>query len=155
FFHPYIAEQNIDWDSALIQTIPKVKSASSPEEYRKAIDYLLSSLHDLGTHTISKSPAAQSHTPAPSAKTQPYVRWPDDHIAIVVSNDFSQFAGNFSKVDAIKKTLGEASKGKGIVFELRSHRSEVDESSEWWFVAQFTEAVPTILDRELVESATR
>jgi C-terminal processing protease CtpA/Prc len=155
FFHPYVAEQNIDWDSALIQTIPKVESASSPEAYRKAIDYLLSFLHDPGTHTISKLPAADSNPTAPPGPAQPYVRWTDDHIAIVLSNDFSQFAGSYSKLDAIKKTLGEASKGKGIVMDLRSHRSEIDESSAWWFVAQFTRAVPTILDRDLVESATR
>ena len=83
------------------------------------------------------------------------MRWTDDHIAIVVSNDFTQFAGNFSKLEAIKKALLEASKGKGIVVDLRSHRSEVDESSVWWFAAQFTDAVPTILDREVTESATR
>jgi len=155
FFHPYVTEQNIDWDSALVQTIPKVESAGSPEEYRKAIDYLLSFLHDPGTHTISKPAAAPSNPPAPAGRDQPYVRWTDDHIAIVVSNDFSQFAGSFSKVDAIKKTLGEASKGKGIVFDLRSHRSEVDGSSAWWFASQFSQAVPAILDRDLVESATR
>jgi C-terminal processing protease CtpA/Prc len=155
FFHPYIAEQNIDWDSALIQTIPKVESAGSPEEYWKAIDYLLSFLQDPGTHTTGGQAAAPPGHSPPAEAAQPYVRWTDDHIAIVVSNDFSQFAGNFSKVDAIKKTLGEASKGKGIVFELRSHRSEVDESSGWWFVDQFTEAFPTILDRKLVESAPR
>ena len=154
-FHPYIAEQNIDWDSALVQTIPKVESANNPEEYRKAIDYLLSFLHDPGTNTISKPASAKSNTAVPSGMAQPFVRWTDDHIAIVVSNDFGQFAGNFSKLDTIKKVLTEASKGKGIVFDLRSHRVEVDESSAWWFGTQFTQALPTILDHELVESATR
>src|SRR6516165_3786642 len=72
FFHPYVAEHNIEWDSALIQTIPKVESASSPEAYRKAIDYLLSFLHDPGTHTISKLPAADSNPTAPPGPAQPY-----------------------------------------------------------------------------------
>lgn len=155
FFHPYVTEQSIDWDAALVQTIPKVESAESPEEYRKAVDYLLSFLHDPGTHTISKPPAALSNPPQPAGRDQPYIRWTDDRIAIVVSNDFGQFAGSFSKLEAIKKTLGEASKGKGIVFDLRSHRSQVDESSAWWFTEQFTRAIPAILDGEVVESATR
>jgi hypothetical protein len=74
---------------------------------------------------------------------------------IVVSDDFRQFAGTFSKVDATTNTLREASKGKAIVFDLRSHRSEVDESSALWFTAQFTEALPTILDADIVKSASR
>jgi C-terminal processing protease CtpA/Prc len=154
-FHPYVVEQNIDWDSALIQTIPKVEPASNPEEYRKAIDYLLSFLHDPGTHTIRKPATPHSSPLARAGTAQPYVRWTDDRIAIVMTNDFSQFAGNFSKVDAIKNTLGEASQGKGIVFDLRSHQREVDESSAFWFVAELTEALPGILDRDVVESATR
>ena len=155
FFHPYLAEQNIDWDSALVQTVPKVESAGSPEEYRQAIDYLLSFLHDPGTHTVGKPAAAHSDPPAPGGAAQPYVRWTNDHVAIVVSNDFGQFAGNFSKLPVIKKVLDEAIGGKGIVFDLRSHRNEVDEASEWWFVNQFTQAFPAVLDRELVEPAVR
>jgi hypothetical protein len=153
-FHPYVVEQNIDWDSALVQTIPKVEAANGHEEYRKAIDYLLSFLHDPGTHTISNPACAKSNTAAPSATAQPFVRWTEDHIAIVVSNDFGQFAGNFSRLDTFKNVLTEASKGKGIVFDWRSHRSEVD-ASAFWFASQFTQALPTILDRDLVESATR
>jgi C-terminal processing protease CtpA/Prc len=155
FFHPYIAERDIDWDSALVQAIPKVESASSPEEYQRAIDYLLSFLHDPGTHIVTKPAAADSNPPKSTGPSQPYVRWTDDHIAIVVSNDFRQFAGGFSKVDDIKKTLGEASKGKGIVFDLRSHRRNVDESSAWQFPSQFIKSIPTILDSEVIESATR
>ena len=40
-FHPYVVEQNLDWDDALIRTIPKVESAGTPDEYRQAIDFLL------------------------------------------------------------------------------------------------------------------
>jgi C-terminal processing protease CtpA/Prc len=156
FFHPYIAEKDIDWDSALIQTIPKVESASGPEEYRRAIEYLLSFLHDPGTYTITRPPTPRSSIPAASGgPAQPYVHWTDDRMAIVVANDFSQFVGNLSKLDRLKKSMGEATNGKGIIFDLRGHRSEVDGSSAYWFMTQFIEAIPTILDREIVESGTR
>jgi C-terminal processing protease CtpA/Prc len=156
FFHPYVAEQNIDWDSALTQTIPKVESARNPEEYQQAIDYLLSFLHDPSTHTITRPASAPSKNPASaSGPAQPSVRWTDDHVAIVVANDFAQFAGNFSKLAAIKKAFDEASKGKGIVFDLRSHRREVDGDSAWWFTSQFTQALPVLLDHIVVESSSR
>lgn len=49
FFHPYIAYRQIDWDKALIETIPKVNAAKTPAEYEAAINHLLSFLNDKNT----------------------------------------------------------------------------------------------------------
>jgi hypothetical protein len=38
YFHPYLAyRDNIDWDAALIKTIPKVDAAQTPAEYSAAM----------------------------------------------------------------------------------------------------------------------
>lgn len=49
FFHPYLGYKEIDWDKALVETIPRVNAAKSPEEYKAAIDHLLSFLDDKNT----------------------------------------------------------------------------------------------------------
>jgi C-terminal processing protease CtpA/Prc len=49
FFHPYIAYKEIDWDKALIETIPKVNAAKTAAEYEAAINHLLSFLNDRST----------------------------------------------------------------------------------------------------------
>src|SRR5438094_165213 len=53
FFHPWIVAppdgKSIDWDAALIETIPLVEKAATAEEFRAAIDHLLSALHDSAT----------------------------------------------------------------------------------------------------------
>ena len=49
FFHPYIAYKEIDWDKALIETIPKVNAAMTSAEYEAAINHLLSFLNDRNT----------------------------------------------------------------------------------------------------------
>lgn len=49
FFHPYIAYKEIDWDKALIETIPRVNAARTAAEYEAAINHLLSFLNDRNT----------------------------------------------------------------------------------------------------------
>ena len=49
YFHPFLAYQKIDWDQALIESIPKVKSAQTPNEYQTAINQMLAMLDDQGT----------------------------------------------------------------------------------------------------------
>src|SRR5204862_7616584 len=53
FFHPWIVAppngKPIDWDAALIEAIPLVERTSTVEEFRAAIDHLLSALHDPAT----------------------------------------------------------------------------------------------------------
>ncbi len=49
YFHPYLGHKEIAWDNALIETIPKVNSARSPEEYAAAIQGLLNHVGDPNT----------------------------------------------------------------------------------------------------------
>ena len=49
FFHPYLAYRNIDWDKALIETIPKVNAAKTPQEYETAVNQMLAALNDKRT----------------------------------------------------------------------------------------------------------
>ena len=58
YFHPYLAYKPVDWDMALVQTIPRVKAASSPAEYQAALDHLLSFLDDPATRTMRAGDSA-------------------------------------------------------------------------------------------------
>src|SRR4029450_13599558 len=59
FFHPWIIDppdgKPIDWDAALIETIPLVEKASTAQEFRAAIDHLLSALHDPATRPMPRA----------------------------------------------------------------------------------------------------
>ena len=50
YFHPYLAYRDIDWDKALVETIPKVNAAKSAQEYEAAINQMLAVLND-STHS--------------------------------------------------------------------------------------------------------
>jgi C-terminal processing protease CtpA/Prc len=46
YLHPWLATKAIDWDAALVQAIPKVRAAQTPEEYAAAVQSLLGGLGD-------------------------------------------------------------------------------------------------------------
>lgn len=47
YFHPYLAyRSDIDWDKALIDALPKIRIAATPEEYVAAVNAMLDTLHD-------------------------------------------------------------------------------------------------------------
>ncbi len=52
YFHPYLAYRSIDWDKALIDALPKIRSAQANEEYAAALDSMLAVLHDPGSHIV-------------------------------------------------------------------------------------------------------
>jgi hypothetical protein len=57
YVHPSMATSSIDWDAALLRSIPAVESAASKDEYRKAIAGLLAGLHDPATRVVENEPA--------------------------------------------------------------------------------------------------
>ena len=60
FFHPFPAYREIDWDRALIETIPKVNQAKSPEEYAAAIDSMFAALGDGQTQALIEKSATKN-----------------------------------------------------------------------------------------------
>lgn len=65
YFHPYLAYRDIDWDKALVDALPKIRSATTQAEYAAAIQSMLEALKDPATHT---GPAAPSAGPGASAQ---------------------------------------------------------------------------------------
>src|SRR5918998_2095004 len=70
YFHPFLAYRNIDWDKALVETIPKVEAAKTPQEYQAAVNQLLAALGDKSTRADMKTDAkaAPPNPPTASAK---------------------------------------------------------------------------------------
>jgi hypothetical protein len=97
YFHPYVAERDIDWDAALVQTISKVESANSTEDYRQAIDNMLSFLHDPNTHTVKEFPSRKIGVAAAAEHPKPYIKWVDEQTALIVATDYAHFLGSFGK----------------------------------------------------------
>lgn len=65
YFHPYLAYRNIDWDRALIDALPKIRSAPTAVDYAAALRTMLDALHDPATYiTPGANPPEQPRAPA-------------------------------------------------------------------------------------------
>src|SRR5271170_3611482 len=72
YFHPYLAYQDIDWDKALVEALPKIRAAKSADEYAAATQQMLDALHDPETHVLGA--ASQNVASGPS---KPDISKPD------------------------------------------------------------------------------
>lgn len=148
FFHPYLAYKEIDWDAALVETIPKVNEARSADEYRAAVAHMLSFLNDPNTRVLGGPVAPAVKTSQGASLAQPYLRWTEDNVAVIVATDYGQFVGSQEKAEAFRKLFAEAAKARGIVFDLRRASGE-NMASGFWFSATFSQALPILLDEDV------
>ncbi|MBS1508344.1 MAG: hypothetical protein JSS79_17015 [Bacteroidetes bacterium] len=117
YFHPYLSYKPIDWDSALIQTIPKVKAAQTSEEYAKAIDEMLGMLHDPATYVI-REPKTSWPLSLPG-EAHPKVYNHNEEILVVEMTDYSDLS-NLPETDRrLKEVKSKMVNKKAIVFDVR------------------------------------
>lgn len=65
YFHPYLAYQDIDWDKALVEALPRIRGAKSPDEYASATQQMLDALHDPLTHMLGAASQNAAASPKP------------------------------------------------------------------------------------------
>ena len=121
FFHPFLAYKTIDWDGALVQAIPKVKTARTPEEYRAAIDSMLRALDDPATTAELAVMAGSSAPPAPAPVEEPnYFRVVEGHV-VVRAIDWARTLASANTTTFAKREqmLAEIGRAKGIVIDCR------------------------------------
>src|SRR5215204_6769689 len=74
YFHPFLAYRDIDWDKALIETIPKVNAAKTSQDYQAALNHMLAVLNDKSTRadieTETKPEAPKPVDPAKLVRTE-------------------------------------------------------------------------------------
>jgi len=119
YFHPYLVyRNNIDWDQALVETIPKANAARDGKEYSAAVEYMLQKLGDPVTHVLD-DPVGVTKNPTSSAERQPTFHSQADGVLVVSMtrySDFTDFVGSREKLEALKKELPNA---RAVVFDLR------------------------------------
>src|ERR1035438_6753429 len=87
YFHPYLAYRDkIDWDGALVRTIPKVDAARNGAEYSAAVEGMLTELGDPVTHVINAPIPASSSS---SAERQPNFRRNAEGVLVVAMTNYS------------------------------------------------------------------
>jgi C-terminal processing protease CtpA/Prc len=113
YFHPALVSRPVDWDSALVAAIPRVRAANSRAEFAAAVDRMLVALGDPLTRVVPWT-AAEARL-ASSKKT--HLDWWPDSTLVVTIGDAADFA---STMQAFQRGQADIGRARQIVFDLRT-----------------------------------
>ena len=111
YFHPDLAFRRVNWDSAVVATVPKVRGAANAAAFALALDSLLQVLNDPLTRASRETVRAAPATEAARA-------WQPDSVLLVQIGDVTVQAATKALHDA----AGDIEKASRIVFDLRTGR---------------------------------
>jgi C-terminal processing protease CtpA/Prc len=153
YFHPFLAYRDIDWDKALIETIPRVNAAKTPQDYQAALNQLLVVLNDKSTRAefeTETKPAGPS--PVNTAKL---VRI-ENGVLIVESTQIAKaIANDISVLNKLTTTINEAlPKAGSVIFDARG-ATKVPDDEAYHFDNFMRQTLAAMLDGTVVLGATR
>lgn len=152
YFHPYLAYREIDWDNALIETIPKVNAATTSQEYQAALNQMLAVLNDKSTRAELVTDAKPTPATAPAEKP---VRIENGVLFIDATQIAQTVSENTAALNAsiadINKSLPNA---KSVIIDARSTK-KATEIEAYYFDTFIRQTLPAMLDKTVVLGTTR
>lgn len=165
FFHPRAEALDIDWDRALVETIPEVCKTESPEEFRLAIDHLLSVLRDPTTRTVSPEMPPRELPPRRRPTGEPVeVRTEARNggkVTFITVKDWRAFTGSLGPHNCpLAFAFNRCAGSDGVVLDLRPPSSGPSGSEEealggWWLGYHLRDDLPILLNADLTLGTTR
>ena len=155
FFHPYLAYRDIDWDKALIETLPKVNAAKTPKEYETAVNQMLAVLNDKSTRaTIEAETKPETPATQPAAPDAKLVHTENGVVVIDAAQIASAIVKDRTALNRVLTSINEAlPKATGIVIDARG--SSETEIYTFYFDLFLRQALPAMLDSNLVLGSSR
>jgi C-terminal processing protease CtpA/Prc len=117
YFHPQLAYRSIDWDSVLIATIPAVRQAENANQFKKALQSMLSVLGDPVSRIISNE-AELNQTPGNSATEFNY-KFADDSVLVITAGSYFNLFSAAAQ-QGLNTALGEIKKAKAVIIDIRA-----------------------------------
>jgi len=119
YFHPFPAYRDIDWNRALEMTVSRVNKAETAQEYKQAVDYMLSFLHDPNTYVRDPEYRIDPARVSDVDDYQPYLVWTEDSIAVIVANNYGSFAFHPDKFFIMEDIVARAATARGVIIDVR------------------------------------
>src|SRR2546423_7712659 len=61
YFHPYLADRDVDWDAALVAALQKTDAARSADDYANAVEAMIAALNDPATRVVRATTASATN----------------------------------------------------------------------------------------------
>ena len=131
YIHPWLPDHDIDWDAALVQAIPKVREATTQEEYEKALAGMLSEIGDPLTRIV---PAPPTETARHEHKKVPLVRWLSKDTLLMAAGPVHDAIGYYALFTEMSRAVWtDVPKANIVIYDLRlsSDTAEKDNGIAW------------------------
>jgi C-terminal processing protease CtpA/Prc len=148
YFHPYLAYREIDWDKALVETIPQVNAAKTPQAYGAAINHLLSFLSDKNSYAYIASESKAKEQPKAAAKE--FLRLENGVFFIdpvSAANIREQNQDTYSQI--LQKNMALLAGAKSIVIDGRGRGVERSEIFDYYFDDFLRQTLTQILNTDI------
>ena len=152
YFHPYLAYRDVDWDKALVDTIPKVNAAKTPADYQAAVNQMLAVLNDKSTRAeieTSAQPAAPLATEAKLVRTE-------NGVLVIEATRIAQAAArDISALSGFTTSINQALPNSNSVIIDARGTSKLNELEAYHFENFLRQALTSILDTTITLGSTR
>ena len=153
YFHPYLAYRDIDWDKALIETIPKVNAAKTPQDYEAAINQMLAVLNDKSTSAeivVEAKPATTNPTPSSQL-----VRTENRQLIIEAARIAEAVAKDITTLNGFTVSINQSlPNSSAVIIDARSAR-KVTELEAYHLDNFLRQTLTAMLDSDIALGATR
>lgn len=154
YFHPYLAYREVDWDKALVEAIPKVQAAKTPQEYGAALDRMLSVLGDAATRAEVFKDAPSNQTPA-SEPAKDFVRTEGGVLVIDLMRLAEAGARDQMLLRVQLGKIGDAADAaKAVVIDAR-RAAPADDYAAYFLADILRQTLPHFLDSDVTLGTTR
>lgn len=147
FFDPTIVENHIDWDQALIDSLPAIVAAKSDVDFRTAVDAMLSRLNDTGTYIEGDAPDA----PASELPMVAVV----DGLARVTISGYPTTSNHAAYARALASAFGTATRAEAIVIDLRAEQQPSADQADQFAELFDADLIPHVAKTTLYNPAFR
>jgi C-terminal processing protease CtpA/Prc len=155
YFHPFLAYRDIDWDKALIETIPKVNTAKTAQEYQAAVNHMLAVLNDKSTRAEIESDVKTDETSQPTTVETKPVRTENRVLVIDAAQIAKAVVKDNSALNGSVANINQALPGAtGVVIDARNTSKPSDYDS-YFFDVFLRQILPSILDTNVVLGSAR
>lgn len=149
YFHPAFLTRDVPWDSALVTTIPRVRTATTTAEYSAAVDQMLSTIRDGQTRVRVPDSSTADANSATSATTGLTTHWEKDSTLVIRIP--CCFAENSRALQAAASLIESA---RSVLFDLRGPKPAMMGEANDEFGAEFGVDLDSRLVRGVVTGPT-
>jgi len=154
YFHPFLAYRDIDWDKALIETIPKVNAAKTRQDYQTALNQMLAVLNDKSTRADIDA-ETKPNGPAAPADAAKLIRSENGVLIIDSAQIAKAVANDISALNKLITTINQyLPKVGSVIFDARSATKATDIEA-YHFDNFLRQTLAGMLDGTVVLGATR